>query len=155
MHRSGKGKEAMRILLSPRYWMSIGVMCLSVASATGSPGLRPFGPYRAEQPVGFFLPVAADNDELAPDSPMGCLPGQILCHCIDLVIMATHGQGGLRQLLLERMASHSRQLRRDRELSFYGSEDLTPGEFYRRDDAVTALEMAREVIEAVGIAFSR
>jgi HEPN domain-containing protein len=55
---------------------------------------------------------------------------------------------------LERIASHSRQLRRDRELAFYGSEDLTPGEFYRREDAQAAREMAREVIEAVGIAFA-
>jgi HEPN domain-containing protein len=56
---------------------------------------------------------------------------------------------------LERISVHSRQLRRDRELAFYGSEDLTPGEFYRREDAAGARQMAHEVIEAVGIAFPR
>jgi HEPN domain-containing protein len=39
----------------------------------------------------------------------------------------------------------SRQLRRDRELAFYGSEDLTPSEFYTREDALLALSQAREV----------
>jgi HEPN domain-containing protein/predicted nucleotidyltransferase len=32
---------------------------------------------------------------------------------------------------LAKLAEHSRSLRRDRELSFYGSEDLTPTEFYQ------------------------
>jgi HEPN domain-containing protein len=39
----------------------------------------------------------------------------------------------------------SRSLRRDRELAFYGSEDLTPSEFYHRDDAESALASARFV----------
>jgi len=43
----------------------------------------------------------------------------------------------------------SRQLRRDRELSFYGNEDLTPSEFYRKDDADLAKSQAREVVEVV------
>ncbi len=40
----------------------------------------------------------------------------------------------------------SRYLRRDRELAFYGSEDLTPSEFYREEDAKEALEYARWVL---------
>ena len=39
----------------------------------------------------------------------------------------------------------SRSLRRDRELAFYGSEDLTPSDFYKREDAASALEQARFV----------
>jgi len=39
----------------------------------------------------------------------------------------------------------SRSLRRDRELAFYGSEDLTPSDFYTREDAATALDSARLV----------
>ncbi|MGH9341962.1 MAG: hypothetical protein ACRD1R_20830 [Acidobacteriota bacterium] len=38
---------------------------------------------------------------------------------------------------------------RDRELAFYGSEDLTPSEFYDQADAQKALEGAKWVVEAV------
>jgi HEPN domain-containing protein len=40
----------------------------------------------------------------------------------------------------------SKQLRKDRELAFYGSEDVTPSTFYTRDDAVAAKQMADEVL---------
>lgn len=53
----------------------------------------------------------------------------------------------------DKLAEHSRTLRRDRELAFYGSEDLTPGDFYREKDARAAREMAREVVRVVGLAF--
>lgn len=43
----------------------------------------------------------------------------------------------------------SRSLRRDRELSFYGSEDLTPSEFYRQSDADLAKQQAAKVISIV------
>ncbi len=43
----------------------------------------------------------------------------------------------------------SKDLRRDRELAFYGSEDLTPSQFYNRDDAERALEEARRVLDVV------
>ena len=43
----------------------------------------------------------------------------------------------------------SKNLRRDRELAFYGSEDLTPSEFYTGDDAAAALAQARQVYLAV------
>jgi HEPN domain-containing protein len=50
---------------------------------------------------------------------------------------------------LDELIRVSRQLRRDRELSFYGSEDLTPSEFYTEEDAVMAARQARDVHEAV------
>ena len=43
----------------------------------------------------------------------------------------------------------SRQLRRDRELSFYGAEDLTPSGFYQRADAEQARASARHTVETV------
>lgn len=48
---------------------------------------------------------------------------------------------------LERFAKISRQLRRDRELAFYGSEDLTPSEFYKKSDAERAVKTAQFVLE--------
>jgi hypothetical protein len=49
----------------------------------------------------------------------------------------------------ERLAGVSRDLRRDRELAFYGAEDLTPSRFYTRDDAVRAREGAALVVRLV------
>ncbi|MEA2625835.1 MAG: hypothetical protein QOD06_1880 [Candidatus Binatota bacterium] len=43
----------------------------------------------------------------------------------------------------ERMAEISKGLRKDREIAFYGAEDLVPSEFYGREDAEKALEDAR------------
>jgi HEPN domain-containing protein len=54
--------------------------------------------------------------------------------------------------LLEHVASladASRRLRRDRELAFYGAEDLTPSDFYRKADALAARDAARMVVERV------
>jgi HEPN domain-containing protein len=50
---------------------------------------------------------------------------------------------------LTRLADASRGLRRDRELAFYGAEDLTPSAFYRKADAVSARDAARLVVERV------
>jgi HEPN domain-containing protein len=50
---------------------------------------------------------------------------------------------------LSRLADISRTLRRDRELAFYGAEDLTPSEFYRKADAVSARDAARFVVDRV------
>jgi HEPN domain-containing protein len=52
-------------------------------------------------------------------------------------------------LHVERLASISRALRRDRELAFYGAEDLTPSSFYRQADAVIARDSARDVVAVV------
>jgi len=43
---------------------------------------------------------------------------------------------------VNRLIKISRQLRRDRELAFYGSEDLTPMEFYKKEDADQAYQNA-------------
>lgn len=51
---------------------------------------------------------------------------------------------------LDRLAAVSRDLRRDRELAFYGAEDLTPSQFYTRADAARALEGARLTVQLVG-----
>lgn len=48
---------------------------------------------------------------------------------------------------VDELASVSRSLRRDRELAFCGAEDLTPGEFYSRDDAERAFTAARRVVD--------
>jgi len=50
---------------------------------------------------------------------------------------------------VERLAEVSKTLRRDRELAFYGAEDLTPSTFYGREDAAKALEGARLVVRLV------
>lgn len=50
------------------------------------------------------------------------------------------------QPMIPRWCEISRQLRKDRELSFYGSEDITPSTFYTRTDAERAFAMADEVV---------
>ena len=49
------------------------------------------------------------------------------------------------QSSLDFLISASKTLRRDRELSFYGAEDLTPSEFYAESDARAAMELAQKV----------
>jgi hypothetical protein len=43
----------------------------------------------------------------------------------------------------------SRGLRRDRELAFYGAEDLTPSDFYQTRDAEQARQAAAFVVQTV------
>ena len=50
---------------------------------------------------------------------------------------------------LEKMMRISKSLRRDRELAFYGSEDLTPSEFYTVEDASIAIDQARWIYRSV------
>lgn len=50
---------------------------------------------------------------------------------------------------LDVLTRASRELRRDRELAFYGAEDLTPSGFYSRDDGARARASARQVVEMV------
>jgi HEPN domain-containing protein len=56
---------------------------------------------------------------------------------------------------LDRLCEISRRLRRDRELAFYGSEDLTPSDFYREEDARQARDDARWVVEVIEELFRR
>jgi HEPN domain-containing protein len=53
------------------------------------------------------------------------------------------------RLHIEELADISHTLRRDRELAFYGSEDLTPSDFYQKSDAEAARAGARRVVETV------
>jgi HEPN domain-containing protein len=48
---------------------------------------------------------------------------------------------------LEFLMNTSHDLRRDRELSFYGSEDITPHNFYKEKHAKVALDSATKVVE--------
>jgi HEPN domain-containing protein len=50
---------------------------------------------------------------------------------------------------VDRMVSVSRRLRRDRELAFYGSEDLTPSGFYSEDDARAARADAEDLVRLI------
>lgn len=50
---------------------------------------------------------------------------------------------------IDRMARISKKLRRDCELAFYGTEDLTPSDFYAREDAEEARLDAQFVVERV------
>lgn len=48
-----------------------------------------------------------------------------------------------------RMVAASRRLRRDRELAFYGAEDLTPSGFYSEADARAARADAEELVRII------
>ena len=56
---------------------------------------------------------------------------------------------------LDTLTRISRELRRDRELAFYGAEDLTPSGFYSREDAEKARSGARRTVELVGPALDQ
>jgi HEPN domain-containing protein len=49
---------------------------------------------------------------------------------------------------LDELARISRELRKDRELAFYGAEDLIPTEAYGREEAEAALAWAEIVVIA-------
>jgi len=50
---------------------------------------------------------------------------------------------------LETLCQISRDLRRDRELAFYGAEDLTPSGFYSMEDARAARRGAQTTVDLV------
>lgn len=50
---------------------------------------------------------------------------------------------------LTRLCEISKSMRRDRELSFYGSEDITPSDFYEESHARKAMSELTEVLRAV------
>lgn len=50
---------------------------------------------------------------------------------------------------LDALKRISRDLRRDRELAFYGAEDLTPSGFYNREDGERARADSRRTVELV------
>ena len=71
-------------------------------------------------------------------------------HDVSEVLLAEQGRfpDSLREKL-DDLVSISRELRRDRELAFYGAEDLTPSGFYSRSDAERARDGARRTVAAV------
>jgi HEPN domain-containing protein len=50
---------------------------------------------------------------------------------------------------LDQLALASRDLRRDRELAFYGAQDLTPSTFYGRKDAERARDSVRSAVRLI------
>ena len=50
------------------------------------------------------------------------------------------------QKVLPDLVDISQELRRDREIAFYGSEDITPHEFYKEKHAVKAISQAKRVV---------
>jgi HEPN domain-containing protein len=50
---------------------------------------------------------------------------------------------------VDALAEYSRQLRRDRELAFYGAEDLVPSGFYTRADGKAAFAAAKRTVALV------
>jgi HEPN domain-containing protein len=74
-------------------------------------------------------------------------------HDVSPVLVAEHARlPQAVQAHVERLAQISRQLRRDRELAFYGSEDLTPSDFYQQCDGEEAFEYATWVFQVVSSA---
>lgn len=67
----------------------------------------------------------------------------------DVLVAERHRLPPSLQEEVDRLAALSRDLRRDRELAFYGAEDLTPSRFYREPDAVRAREAARVAVRLV------
>lgn len=71
-------------------------------------------------------------------------------HDVSDVLIAERGRLPKKlQAEVERLASISRDLRRDRELAFYGAEDLTPSSFYAEADGVRARDGAALVVRLV------
>jgi HEPN domain-containing protein len=54
---------------------------------------------------------------------------------------------------LPKLIQISKNLRRDRELSFYGSEDITPSEFYEEQHALEAMAQLKVILNLVPIVF--
>lgn len=71
-------------------------------------------------------------------------------HDVSLVLESESKKlGASVKKILPDLVRISKTLRRDRELAFYGSEDLTPSEFYNRKDALSAKESAEFVVKNV------
>jgi HEPN domain-containing protein len=118
--RAGSRLRALEVLMAERSWADVVRESQEVVEITLKGLLRAC---RIEVPrLHDVSPVLVDNRDL--------LPREINDR-------------------LEELVKISRSLRRDRELAFYGSEDLTPSEFYKEEDATTALSQARLLHEAV------
>ena len=70
-------------------------------------------------------------------------------HDVSAILLAEKQKIAGNLKTIDRLAKISKAMRRDRELAFYGSEDLTPSQFYAEDDATTAMADARFVVAEV------
>lgn len=120
LKRAGSRLRALETLMAERSWADVVREAQEAVEITLKALLRAC---RIEVPrIHDVSPVLQENRDRLP--------------------AAIHGQ-------LDELARISRSLRRDRELAFYGSEDLTPSEFYTEEDAAAALAQARRVHAAV------
>ena len=55
---------------------------------------------------------------------------------------------------IQKWAQYSKSLRRDRELAFYGTEDLVPTEFYEKTDATEALKIVDDLLSDMNKIFT-
>jgi hypothetical protein len=125
LRRAGNRIKALEVLLQAESWADVVREAQEVVEITLKALLRAC---RVEVPrIHDVSPVLEQNRERLPERIVAQLP---------------------------QLMRISRSLRRDRELAFYGSEDLTPSEFYTLEDAATALAQARQVHEAVSGALS-
>ena len=93
-------------------------------------------------------------------SALGPKPsGSSRCISTWVVLLAEHAGRLPREFAghLERLVSISRRLRQEREVSFYGNEEIAapPEDLYMREDADSALGDARFVLDLAEVSFSR
>ena len=120
LKRAGSRLRALDILMEEKSWADVVREAQEIVEITLKALLRT---YRIEVPrIHDVSPVIEQNSDRFP--------------------AATREQ-------LAEMMRISKSLRRDRELAFYGSEDLTPSEFYTAEDASTALREAKWIHKAV------
>ena len=74
-------------------------------------------------------------------------------HDVSAILLAEKANIAGNLTSIDRLAKISKSMRRDRELAFYGSEDLTPSQFYAEEDATSAREDAGFVVAEVLKAF--
>jgi HEPN domain-containing protein len=67
----------------------------------------------------------------------------------DVLVAERERLPGALQAHVDTMVRVSRRMRRDRELAFYGAEDLTPSGFYSEDDARTARDDAAALVRLI------
>ena len=120
LKRAGSRLRALEILMTDRSWADVVRESQEIVEITLKALLRS---YHIEVPrIHDVSPVLEQNSDR--------LPAQV-------------------KVQLAEMKRISKSLRRDRELAFYGSEDLTPSEFYTKEDASTARNEATWIHEAV------
>jgi hypothetical protein len=85
----------------------------------------------------------------ATSSPWGSAPAPRIHDVSDILLAERERLPEPVRPEVERLATISRDLRRDRELASYGAEDLTPSSFYSQGDATRAREGAALTVRLV------